>query len=169
MKGKKSDPIWVAQFITESIEKGLTTPNEILGRAKKLIDEIDEEIKAIEEKKLMRSKLLDVIETFEKHEPEDKTGEAKILELFDLDYPETCQNICKYIDKSDYYNLEIDDLYYFKCDEVSLSQVKFAAKQMIKAGILCKLETDNELGIGARLTAGPRFEEYMKYVLQDEV
>lgn len=168
MKGKKSDQAFVAQFITESVGRGIATPDEILARAKSMIANIDQEIKAIEEKKLTRSKLLDVVEAFEKQEQADKTGEAKILELFELHYPETCKLICSYIDKYNF--LEIDSIDYFEFGGATHSQVKFATKQLIKANILAKYESNEDhTPKNVSLVPGPRLPEYMKYVFQGEV
>ena|ERR1022692_1542871 len=161
MKGKKSDQAFIAQFITESVGQGIATPDKMLARAKTFIAEIDKEIKAIEEKKIIRSKLLDVVEAFEKKEQPDKTEEVKILELFELDYPETCQQICSFINNNDY--MKIEELFFYKDDDVTYSQVKFAVKQLLKANILIK-DAENTM-----LIPGIRLPEYMKYVLQNEV
>ena len=163
MKGKKSDQAFVAQFITESVMCGSATPDEILARAKTFITEIDNEIKAIEKKKITRSKLLDVVEAFEKKEQLDKIVETKILGLFELDYPEICQSICSHIDKSYANNkkTEINDLSMFYNDNITYSRVRFAIKQMIKLGILIKLDN-------LHFVSGPRYTEYMKYVLRNE-
>jgi tRNA U34 5-carboxymethylaminomethyl modifying enzyme MnmG/GidA len=94
MKGKKSDPGFISFFISECVQAGLETPAEIVARAKKQIADIDEEIKAVETAKITRSKLLDVISSFEKP-VKDKAEEAKLLAFFDLKYHDICKSICE--------------------------------------------------------------------------
>jgi hypothetical protein len=61
MKGKKADQEFIINYIQESIKLGIYSPIDILNRAKESILQIDEEIKLINEKKKLRSKLLDVV------------------------------------------------------------------------------------------------------------
>lgn len=151
MRGKKSDSEFVAQFITESIRQGIETPEQIVQRAKDQIAKIDEEIKAIEAKKIRRSKLLDVILNFEKI-AKDKTEEARLLPFFTLEYPEKCKEIC--IIMKDAKSLPIDWATHGTGDAATV----YCFKQMLERRLIERK--------GNTLVPGERFEEYMKFVLR---
>jgi L-cysteine desulfidase len=78
MKGKKKDHEFISQFIQQSAQQGCTTPIAILAKAKKSVEQIDQEIRAMVDKKILRSKLLDVIETFET-KVSDKSYDRELL------------------------------------------------------------------------------------------
>jgi hypothetical protein len=153
MRGKKTDPVFISQFIQESVQSGMETPDQIVQRAKNMIEQIDEEIKAIETKKVVRSKLLDVIASFEK-QSKDKTEEAKLLPLFKLSYPHMCKYLCEIVEKSP---IEIGtNLQVLGCGE-SDPTMKFSIKQLLEYKVFVR--------IGNRVSRGERFDEYMKFVL----
>lgn len=152
MRGKKSDSAFVAQFITESIRKGMETPDQIVKRAKEQIARIDEEIKAIEAKKIVRSKLLDVILNFEKSS-KNKVDEAKLLPFFTLEYPDVCKHLCEVIGRKPIY---ADPKMYSGIVE---PKTIFATKQLLERQILARE--------GDMLVRGERFDEYMKFVLRE--
>lgn len=150
MRGKKADPVFISQFIQESVLQGIESPEQIVLRAKKQIEQIDEEIKSIEIKKSVRSKLLDVINTFEK-QIKDKTEEAKLLPLFNLEYPETCKYLCEVIKKQP---IPADPKLYSTSND--LKNI-FAVKQLLERKIIARVDD--------MLTRGERFDEYLKFVL----
>lgn len=148
MRGKKSDPSFVSFFIQESVIAGASTPSEIVERAKKIVARIDEEIKAIEQSKITRSKLLDVISMFERPN-KDHSEEARLLDFFRLSDPRTCKLICDMvkvnpIDKSGT-NLDPD--------------VRFSIKQLLECRVLSRT--------GEQIAKGERFDEYMTFVLRE--
>jgi hypothetical protein len=153
MRGKKSDSAFVAQFIAESVQEGMETPDQIVQRAKEQIAQIDEEIKAIEAKKILRSKLLDVILNFEKI-AKDKTEEARLLPFFSLEYPEKCKEIC--IVMKDAKTLPIDWATHGTGDATTV----FCFKQMLERRIIERK--------GNLLVPGERFNEYWKFVLRED-
>lgn len=144
MKGKKSDRIFIADFIQESVQIGASTTDEIVNRAKKKIEIIDKEIIAIEEKKITRSKLLDVIANFEKKVIKN-ANDIKILSFYSLQYPDRCKEICIMLNKG----LEINNL-------PDISITNFCNKQLIDNKILKK-----ENG---KLTCGEKFNEYIMFL-----
>lgn len=152
MRGKKSDSAFIAEFITESVQKGMETPDQIVQRAKDEINQIDEEIKAIETKKLRRSKLLDVILNFEK-QAKDKSEEARLLPFFTLEYVEDCKYICML--------LKIQPLpaHPMMFGSGLEHQKVYAVKQLLERKIITR--------DGDRLVRGERFDEYMKFVLRE--
>jgi hypothetical protein len=154
MKGKKSDPSFISFFISECVQAGLETPDEIVARAKKKIAEIDEEIKAVEVAKKTRSKLLDVISSFQKP-VKDKTEEAKLLPFFDLKYPDLCKSICERVKTM----TEID-----RDQETFDNNTNFIIKQLLECQVLSrKIERSADC-----IFQGPRFDEYMKFVLHED-
>lgn len=151
MRGKKSNPEFVSQFISKCLQQGVITTEEMVKQAKRDIQEIDDKIIEAEKLKAVRSKLLDVILTLDK--PEVKTEEAKLLPLFKLQYPQTCRKICKSmveidLDGSSYVSFENKD-----------PEIVFCIKQLVEAKIIVRIEN--------RLIRGEKFNEYMKIILHE--
>lgn len=151
MKGKKSDPQFISSYITNCIAAGSISPEEIVKRAREEIDAIDFEIRRVERLKIHRSKLLDVIGTFDKVK-EDKTREAKILSFFDLKYPEICKKICDTLVKG-----PIDLQYLMGEDHATYN---FCIKQLLMYKIV---EQNDHL-----IVCGERYFDYRKFVLQED-
>ena len=150
MRGKKSDPVFVSGFITQCVQRGLITPEQIAEAARQDIDSIDQQIKQVEVLKVTRSKLLDVIATFDK--PASKEDEAKLLQFFELQYPTLCRAICghvsiKPIPVSIMLNDNVDD------------DLKFCYKQLLGHKIIAR--------VGDQLVQGDRYIEYMTFVLRE--
>lgn len=80
MKGKKSNPEFVSHFIQQCAQQGIETSDQILQHAKQQVQQIDQELIAIADKKILRCKLLDVIELFA--EPQDRSADIRQLALF---------------------------------------------------------------------------------------
>jgi hypothetical protein len=154
MKGKKTDPAFVARFISECAQEGVDTPDEIVNRAKRLIEDIDIEIKAIETKKLLRSKLLDVIVTFEKPS-KDKTEDSRLLSFFKLRDPERCREVCDLIKMH-----ESIPVLSWAAFADGAAQFNFCIKQLLEAKIITRAKD--------QLIRGERFDEYMKFVLRED-
>ena len=151
MKGKKADPVFMAEFIGKCIGFGLDTPDKIVTHAKEIIANIDDEIKRIEQEKIYRSKLLSVIENFEKPN-RIKTEEEKLLDFFKLEDPKTCKFICDMV--------KVKPLTKAQMHNDSESNIFFCIKQLITYKILSRLNEDS-------VTRGERFEEYMTFVLRE--
>jgi len=151
MKGKKTDSAFVAKFISECAQEGRDTPDKIVTFAKQMIADIDEEIRAIEAKKIMRSKLLDVVVIFEKP-VKDKTEDAKMLSFFKLENQTTCKFICDMV--------KLKPL--STSDQKLDPDARFAIKQLLECKIL------NRDTITDHIVMGQRFDEYMKFVLRED-
>ena len=150
MKGKKTDSIFVSQFIQESVKEGIESSDDIVNRAKKMISDIDKKIKAAELSKKMRPKLLDVIAAFENSKKE-KLNESKLLPFFELKHPDICRKICNML----YYDITISgELKSFDLD------TRFVIKQLLEAKILKR--------VGDEILNGERFQEYMQFVFQED-
>lgn len=157
MRGKKTDPAFISQFIQESVQLGFETPDQIVQRAKDSINQIDEEIRATEIKKLTRSKLLDVISSFEKP-TKDKVEEAKLLSLFGLEYPRMCKFICEIVTKGP---IQVSEKLQPLGSGDPDPTMKFSIKQMLERKILVRT--------GNTITQGERFDEYLKFVMGQDV
>lgn len=153
MRGKKTDPAFIAEFISEAVQHGMETTDEIVQDAKKKIAQIDQEIVAMEAKKILRSKLLDVIASFEKTTT-NKLEESKILSFFKIQYPQTCKNICELLKESK--SLPALSWASFGTDA---AEHNYCIKQMIEAKIIART--------GDLLIRGERFDEYIKFVLRE--
>jgi hypothetical protein len=150
MKGKKSDPEFVASFIQESAQQGSITSEQIVSRAQSMINQIDQEIREIEDKKKLRGKLLDVVSALEERVQPDKTVEAKLLPFFDLKYPIICKEICQTLK----HQKSFTPLANYKGYDL---EVKFCLKQLLLANIIAR--------VGDHFEQGTRFEEYLQFVL----
>ena len=155
MRGKKSDQVFVAEFIAEAIQHGIETPEEIIKDAKKKIEQIDEEIRAIEAKKILRSKLLDVILTFEK-QTKVTSDNAKFLSFFKLDYPNHCKLICECVKNTP---IQIGDKFQVMGSGENDPHMKYSIKQLLECKVLHRT--------GNQVTRGERYDEYMTFVLRE--
>lgn len=153
MKGKKSDNEFVSNFIVRSIREGFDTQDKIVSYAKVLLQDLDEEIKKIEEKKAMRSKLLDVIASFEKPIKSSKTQEAKILSFFQIQHPHICKYICHSIKNGPINISHLNRSSYLEEDFL------FCIKQLIEHKVISK--------VGEQILQASAFEDYMKFVLRE--
>jgi len=152
MKGKKTDKQFIAQFIFDAVENGLVTPEEMVQSAKDKIAEIDEAIKQIEAKKVLRSKLVDIVAEFEPSK--NKEEEAKLLPFLNMPYPDICAPIYKIVKDS----LGVTSDYIFsKYAKDSLQEVAtFCIKYLIELEII-------QLRAGL-LYLGKKFPEYETFL-----
>jgi len=152
MRGKKVDSQFLTDFISSCIMKGNTTPDEMAKAAQKEIDSINSEIKKVEDLKLRRSKLLDVIVTF--REPiKNNKEEARILTFFQIKNP----HICKFLtDLIKIAPLNRDEII---CPFFSSHDVNFCVKQLLEHRVIAK--------VGETLLRGETFDEYLRFVLQE--
>lgn len=155
MRGKKSDQAFVAEFIAEAIKHGIETPDEIIRDAKKKIEQIDKEIREIEAKKVVRSKLLDVILTFEK-QVKSTSENASLLPFFRLEYPRMCKFICDVVKKGP---IEIGEKFQALGSGESDPTMRFSIKQLLECKVLSRA--------GNQVNRGERFDEYISFVLRE--
>ena len=112
-----------------------------------MIQSIDDQIKKIEELKIKRSKLLDVVSTFDTLK-KDKTEEAKLLSFFKMEYPALCKSICQQVKNG---SIVIEPHNY---------DYNYAIKQLLEYKILFKINN--------KLIRGDKFDDYMKFVLCED-
>lgn len=156
MRGKRSDPEFVSRFIQESVKVGAQTPQAIAKRAREQIEQIDAEIRALETKKVVRSKLLDVIASFEAPD-KNKTEEAKLLPFFNINYPQKCKEICELLHREKSIPL-LTWMGGWKTEQIA--ELNFCIKQLKEANIIARS--------GESILCGERFDEYMKFVLRED-
>jgi len=159
MKGKKFDYEFLSEYMDECIEQGYTTANDMCELAKNEVIEIDHAIREVEEKKKRRSKLLNVIEEFDKKKTSKKG--AKILAYLDIGDPVLNKIICQSIEKAPQCETELINL---------VSQVvcgkndyaKIAIKKLLKSDVLANC------GIGPNgityFSKGSKFDEYYSFL-----
>jgi hypothetical protein len=153
MRGKKTDPLFLSNFISECINEGIDTPDQIAAHAKKMITKIDDQIKEVEQKKITRSKLLDVITAFEQQDKTSKQEEAKILPFFKIQNPQICKIICDHVKIGIFTLDEIINI------EYTSSDILFCIKQLREHKIISKS--------GNHICRGAMFDEYAKFVLKE--
>lgn len=153
MRGRKTDSEFISEFITVCVQSGIDTPEDIITHAKFLVSEIDEEIMRIEKRKITRSKLLDVISTFDRSNKTRKPEEIRVLSFFKIQHPQICKFICDSM-KNNVITVEhLGDKYPF-------SDLIFCIKQLIEHKVISKS--------GSHLLRGEAFDEYLKFVLREE-
>lgn len=152
MRGKKTDVDFVSNFIVECAQDNKNSPDQIIQEAKRKIEEIDVQIQKIEQLKVTRSKLLDVVCTFGENKKTNKDSE-KSLELFQIKNHHICKYICDQLNNKPVKVEEIKNSKYIAQD------ILFCIKQLIEYKVLSKT--------GNILLRGDKFEEYKKLVLQE--
>lgn len=96
MRGKKIDNEFVSSFIEDCVKKGFSSKEDFVRIANDLIGEIDKQIKEVEVKKIQRSKLLDVVNTFAIKESNE---ELKLYAISNLDLARAICNTIKHNQK----------------------------------------------------------------------
>lgn len=152
MKGKKVDTEFLSNFIAKCVQQGIYSPEEMVNSAKTKISNIDDKIKEAESLKLIRSKLLDVIYTFEKP-IKNRKEEARILCFFDIKNQHICKFICDSLKNK---STNINDL---KHPSYASPDVVFCIKQLLEYKVISR--------VGDCVLRGESFDEYMKFVLKE--
>lgn len=145
MRGKKIDYEFLCSFISKNVSAGKLSSSEILEEAKQQIEDIDNKIKEVESLKKIRSKLLDVVSTFDNKK---SNIESEILSLFKIKNTEICYYICSNLDKS--FN-ELLQHNFLKSEIISTYQ------KLIEFDVI---KNHNNI-----IVKGKYYDEYLKYVL----
>lgn len=148
MRGKKSDPKFISKYISTLVAGGITSSDDILQAAKDEVSSIDSKIKEMEDLKVRRTKLLDVISSFEKKSLPQDNGRS--LPLYTLEYPQLCKLICDTVAVKN--NVSVGE---WEVDQNST--FIFCLKQLLTHKILSRCDDT--------ISRGERFEEYAKLVL----
>lgn len=154
MRGKKTDSNFVGSFITECVTHGKTTQDEIVSEAKSRINAIDDKIKEVENLKTIRSKLVDVIITFEKPAKSSNLSEINSLPFFKIQNQHICKFICDSLREK---NVDIN---FFLKSNFDSQDVLFTIKQLIEHKVISR--------VGNYLLKGADFNQYLKFVLLED-
>jgi hypothetical protein len=150
MKGKKIDTDFINDFISTCLLNNKTSSEDIVLTAKQQIQNIDNKIKEAEDLKKIRSKILDVIYTFEKPE---KNTYNKILDLFKIQNPHIAKII---LNKIKFKKINISDC---QDSEYQYTDILFCIKQLLEHKVI---EKDNDYYL-----AGELFSDYLSFVLKE--
>jgi len=152
MRGRKVDTEFLTSFITSCVESGKSSSEDILKEAQDKIANIDVQIKEVEKLKAIRTKLLDVVLTFDKATKEIKTEDCKILTFFEIQNPHICKYICDKVKNSP---ITINSL---SNNAYDITDILFCVKQLIEHGVISRIRD--------ALLRGELFNEYLKFVLR---
>lgn len=154
MRGKKVDSDFLSLFISKCVGLNKSSQEDIVKSAQQEISIIDKKIIEAEKLKITRSKLLDVIETFEKQKT-SHTKDAKILSFFCIQHPSICKYICNFLKKE---SVKIDVLY---TTEFLKTDIIFCIKQLQEHKVISK--------VGEHLIRSDKFNDYVKFVLHENI
>jgi hypothetical protein len=152
MRGRKVDTEFLTNFITACVEAGKFSSEDILKEAQNKIEKIDTQIKEVEKLKAIRSKLLDVVLTFDKTPKEIQSEDSKILTFFKIQHPHICKFICDSVKDS---AAKIESLYN---NTHNKTDILFCIKQLVEHKVISK--------VGEVLLRGELYSEYIKFVLR---
>lgn len=150
MRGKKIDTEFLSLFINDCLMNGVLNQEEIAKKAKTQIADIDFKIKEVEKLKVVRSKLLDVVSSFEKKNI-DRKEEIQVLNFLKIQNQTVCKFICSSIKKN---SVLINSLY---VDSFQKTDIVFCIKQLIEHHIINR--------VGDYLFCGEFYEDYAKLIL----
>lgn len=149
MKGKKSDPVFISEFMATCIAKGLTSKESIAEQALKEIEAIDYKIKEVELLKITRSKLLDVVNAVSEPKKE-AVPQKNILSFLNIHNPKVCKYICDILNKS---SLLISEL---KAKTDYNDEFMLCIKQLQENRIISR--------VGNSLVRGEMFFDYYNFI-----
>jgi hypothetical protein len=153
MKGKKNDPEFLSLFINQCVQQEYLTPEEMVKAAQQEIAQIDQKILEVERMKIRRSKLIDVITTFQKPNKPSRTEEVRLISFFQIQHPHICKFICDRLkDKPSTKDQLVNTKF-------SIHNLNFCIKQLLEHKVIAK--------IGDSFLRGDMFEEYLKFVLRE--
>ncbi len=135
MRGKKKDIDFISQFISNCANSGIFSSDDILNVAKQELNKLNTQIIEAENLKITRSKILDLIELFDKKE---NINNIHLLSKIDL---------CRFIVKS--INLNYKELNY---KNYSQQEINFYIKQLIKNQVIIKS--------GSSFIPGKKYSEF---------
>jgi hypothetical protein len=155
MRGKKIDAEFVSNFIINCALSGKSSSTEIIASAKAHIEDIDRKIKAVEELKITRSKLLDVILSFDKVEKAKPSNlDKQVISFYDIKDLHIGKYICDLIKNKD--KIKVSNIQGFKDTDVN-----WCIKQLILHKIICKKQDF--------LSKDDEFDNFMYFVMKESI
>jgi hypothetical protein len=153
MRGKKVDNEFLTEFISACAMNNKCSPQEIVLEAEKEISQIEESIKELQKLKLKRSKLLDVITTFNYDKKQVKQHEINNLHFFKIKNQHICKFICDLISVN---GLEIDSI---KSNIFLDADILYCIKQLLEYKIIYRT--------GTYIIRGDNYQSYYKAVFEN--
>lgn len=151
MRGKKIDTTFVAEFISSCVKEGKTSSEAIVASAKEKIEDIDKKIKGVEDLKKIRSKLCDILISF--NEERDRSADRIILDFYTIENKLISIAIIEAMEQN---NKELSYDFRKLAEFGKPDDVVFIIKQMSKLKILRQLA---EL-----LVPGDNYWSYQKFL-----
>src|SRR5258708_26227469 len=153
MKGKKIDSEFLSTFIDRCVQQDRLKAEEMVQTAKYEIEKIDQKSMETEKLKIRRSKLLDVITTFQKPGKSSKTEEVRIISFFQIPYPHICRFICNQLKECP---RSKEQLVHHK---FSIYDINICIKQLLEHKVITKT--------GKSFLRGDMFKDYLTFVLRE--
>lgn len=154
MKGKKVYTEFLSSFIESCVAKNIITTEDILTEARTQIESIEKKIIEAEKLKIIRSKILDVITTFDVSKNPNKINDSKILPLYNISNPNICKFICEKVKNGPVKIILVIN------DKFSKQDIMFSIKQLLETKVIIRT--------GELLSRGEMYHNYMKLVLCNE-
>lgn len=156
MRGKKIDTDFLSQFILECVATGNSSSEDIIKIAKSQIEDIDVKIRDVEKMKIVRSKLLDVICSFDLSKKEVSKTDKKILSFYDIQNMHISKYICDLLKDND--NIKVT-LIKGKNNSFKETDVAWCIKQMLSHKIIYKLHDI--------IMKGQEYDNYLNFVMKE--
>lgn len=153
MRGKKVDNEFLTEFISACAINNKCSPQEIVLEAEKEISDLEYKIKELEKLKLRRSKLLDVITTFNYDKKQTKPYEVDNLRYFKITNQHICKFICDLITDN---GLQIDSI---KSNVFSDADILYCIKQLLEHKVLYR--------VGNYVVRGNDYQSYYRLIFQN--
>lgn len=135
MRGKSVDIEYISVFVEECVKNEKVTPKDIASEAKIRINNIDHEIRRIENLKSERSKLVDVVNSFDAPEEESDDNEDAVFANDECLEDVLTQQICQYIGAEG--SVSIKQIL-AQFGEPLKEQIFFAVKKLAEAGFIAR-------------------------------
>ena len=135
MRGKKIDTSFVSEFVSNCVNENKTTAEEISAKAKSLIEEIDIKIREVEDLKKTRSKLCDVIISFDRS-AKNKSEDRLILDFHSIEDKKLSLEFISSMEKDNHVIFKFPEMGNFKDPQGMI----FCIKQMLALKIIDRQE-----------------------------
>lgn len=137
MRGKSIDVDFISGFVQECVANGKQTPKEIASEARIKIDRIDDQIRQVENLKGERSRLIDVVNSFDSSEENDSAESGTFATSACLSDALTNQ-IYSFVKESKL--ISINDLLE-KFGHGNKNKIFLGVKQLTEAGLVARDES----------------------------
>lgn len=163
MRGVKIDPELMSRVISDGINSGCVTMEDIISHTKNKVEELNKRIIEAEKLKVTRSKLSAIISSLEANDSENNKDE-RILSLFEIKDINMGEALCKKISESmvdSGNNFVIDPISsVMKCEGVNKFDWIYCLKDLCKHKVL--------INDGGRIYKGENFVDFLSFVANSD-